>query len=64
MALGVWCAALFIVPTDNRTLLNLFWGVGGCIVAGLCIYGVSSFFIKSPELDSVMAAVKKGIRKK
>jgi len=64
MGLGVWWAALFIVPTDNRTLLNLFWGVGGCIAAGICIYGVFSFVIKSPELDSVMAEVKKGICKK
>ena len=64
MGLGVWGSTLFIVPTDNRTLLNLFLSVGGCIATGLCIYGVFSFVIKSPELDSVMAEVKKGIGKK
>jgi putative peptidoglycan lipid II flippase len=64
MGIGVWTAALAIVPVEGRTLSRLFWGVAGSIATGLCIYGAISYFLKSPELSSVLAEAKKGIRKK
>jgi len=36
----------------------------GSILTGLIIFGICSFLIKSPELLSVVAEVKRGISKK
>lgn len=64
MGAVVWTIALFIIPSDDRTLSNLFFGLMGTIVAGLILYGSFSFFINSPELEKVLAVARKGIRKR
>lgn len=64
MGLVVWATATVIVPTENWTLFRLLGGVAGSIAAGLCIYGVISYMVKSPELASVLAEAGKGIGKK
>ena len=43
-------------------LIGLFLGLMGSIFAGLVFYGSFSFFIRSPELENVLAVVKKSMR--
>ena len=63
MGMVVWLTAQIIVPMENKTLSGLLFGVTGSIAAGLCIYGAMSYAVKSPELNTVLAEVRKGIRK-
>ena len=39
-------------------------GLTGSILAGLIIFGICSYLIKSPELLNVVSEVKKGLSKK
>ena len=57
LAMGamVWALALFIIPSKEATLIALFGGLMGSILAGLVFYGAFSFFLKSPELEKVWA---------
>jgi putative peptidoglycan lipid II flippase len=64
MGIAVRVAALFMVPDINSTLPGLMGGVAGSIVIGLCIYGVGSYILKSPELSRVLIEVRRGIDKK
>ncbi|MDL1968264.1 MAG: oligosaccharide flippase family protein, partial [Deltaproteobacteria bacterium] len=62
MGAVVWAIALLIIPSEDKTLIGLFFGLMGSIFAGLVSYGFFSFFIKSPELEKVMAVVKRSMR--
>lgn len=62
MGAVVWGIALFVIPPGNRTLSGLFFGLMLSIVTGLVLYGALSFLIKSPELEKVLAAAKKGMK--
>ncbi len=64
MGIAVRMAALFMIPDKNSTLPGLIGGVAGSIAVGLCIYGVGSYMIKSPELSRVLVEAGKGIGKK
>jgi len=55
MGAMVWALALFIIPSKGATLTGLFFGLMGCILAGLVFYGAFSYFLKSPELRKVLA---------
>jgi putative peptidoglycan lipid II flippase len=64
MGLAVWTAAFIIVPAEDRTLSGLVWGLLGSMATGLCSYGAFSYFVRSPELGSVLAQARKGMWKK
>ena len=64
MGIAVHMAASFLIPDKSSTLPGLIGGVAGSIAVGLCIYGVGSYMIKSPELSRVLVLAGKGIGKK
>jgi putative peptidoglycan lipid II flippase len=64
MGIAVLMAASFMIPDKSSTLSGLIGGVAGSIGVGLCIYGASSYMIKSPELSRVLVEAWKGIGKK
>jgi len=64
MGVVVWLVAIIIIPENNEMGLHLLFGVMGSITCGLCIYGLVSYLMKSPELTGVLAEIKKGVLKK
>jgi len=63
MGMGVWASARTLIPLESRTFSGLLIGVAACIGIGLCIYGVTSFVLKSQELSRVLTEAARGIRK-
>jgi putative peptidoglycan lipid II flippase len=61
MGAVVWAIALLIIPSGDKTLISLFFGLMGSIFAGIVFYGSFSFFIRSPELDKILTVVKKSM---
>jgi len=57
MGAVVWAIALIVIPSTDATITSLFWGLTGSILAGVVLYVVFSFFLKSPELEKVLAMV-------
>ncbi|MBU0987279.1 MAG: murein biosynthesis integral membrane protein MurJ, partial [Proteobacteria bacterium] len=55
MGAVVWTIKLITIPSKDATLSGLFFGLTGSIVTGLAFYGFFSFFLKSPELNKVLA---------
>ena len=64
MGLGVWAVARLLVPTANESMGALMGGVAACVAAGLVIYGGFSYAVRTPELLSAMAELRKGIGRK
>ena len=64
MGIAVRMAVLFMVLDTNRTLPGLTGGVVGSIAVGLCVYGICSYMIKSPELRQMFIEAGRGIGKK
>ena len=64
MGVFVWVAANLLILPQGGTVMEQLLGLIGSIFAGLVVFGVCSFLIKSPELKSVVAEVKRGISKK
>jgi putative peptidoglycan lipid II flippase len=60
---AVWVVAAVIIPSEDRTIIELLLGLMGCILTGVCIYAGCAYFIKSPEIVSVFVAGRKGINK-
>jgi putative peptidoglycan lipid II flippase len=59
MGAVVWAIALLIIPSEDKTLISLFFGLMGSIFTGLVFYGFFSFFIRSPELEQVLSIVNR-----
>ena len=64
MGMGVWASARILIPQGSRAFSGLLIGVVACIGIGLCIYGVTSFVLKSQELSRVLTEAARGIRKR
>jgi putative peptidoglycan lipid II flippase len=64
MGVVVWGAVFVFIPPQGAAVLELLLGLIGCILTGLIVYGTCSYLMKSPELLSVVAEVKKGLSKK
>jgi putative peptidoglycan lipid II flippase len=64
MGFTVWATARSIIASESGTLTALLGGVAGSIAAGLFVYGAISYIVKSPELNSILAEVRRGIVKK
>ncbi|MEE4603080.1 MAG: lipid II flippase MurJ, partial [Desulfobacteraceae bacterium] len=64
MGIAVRMAVLFMVLDNSGTLPRLIGGVVGSIAVGLCVYGICSYMIKSPELRRIFIEAGRGIGKK
>ena len=64
MGIVVWGAVFVFIPPEGAAVMELLLGLIGCILTGLIVYGTCSYLMKSPELLSVVAEVKKGLSKK
>lgn len=64
MGIFVWIVANFLILPEGGTAIQQLLRLIGNIFIGLIIFGICSFLIKSPELQSVVAEVKRGISKK
>jgi putative peptidoglycan lipid II flippase len=62
MGMVVRASAGTLIPIESRTFSGLLMGVAACIGIGLCIYGVTSFVLKSPELSRLLTETARGIR--
>jgi len=63
MGCFVWGAARILIPDPGGKTVHLLLGLSGCVLAGLVVFGVLSYFFKSPELVGVITEVKKGVLK-
>ncbi|MGD9043917.1 MAG: murein biosynthesis integral membrane protein MurJ [Desulfobacterales bacterium] len=64
MGVVVWGTFSVFIPSEGGEVVELLLGLAGSIFTGLMIYGLCSYLIKSPELLSVAAEIKKGLSKK
>ena len=63
MGAVVWAVSVNMIRSGDGTLSSLLFWLMGSIIIGFLFYGAFSFLIKSPELNKVWVAVKKGVRK-
>jgi putative peptidoglycan lipid II flippase len=54
MGLVVWYVGSMVIPEGSSGLMGLFFGLFGCILAGILVYIGLSYLFKSPELGAVM----------
>lgn len=64
MGTAVWVAAQFLIPDQGTSFIALFAGVMACVAAGVAIFVVCSYGIKSTELGNMLAEIKMGIKRK
>ena len=64
MGAAVWIAARALIPTDGAAFIELLVGLLACMFAGLVVFGICSFGIKSPEFASMLSEIKIGINRK
>jgi len=62
MGMVVWASARALIPLESRSFAGLLIGVAASIGIGICIYGTTSFALKSQELSKVLTEAGKGIR--
>jgi putative peptidoglycan lipid II flippase len=62
MGIVVRASAGILIPQESRTFSGLLIGVVASIGIGVCIYGIISFVLKSPELSRVLTEAGRGIR--
>lgn len=61
MGAVVRASAGILIPTAGRTFAGLLIGVIASIGIGLCIYGATSYLLKSRELNRVLTEVARGL---
>ena len=59
MGAAVWAAALFIIPSEGGSLMDLFFGLVVSISIGLVLYGSFSLLLKSWKAGKVLAIIRK-----
>lgn len=60
MGAVVWAVAYGLIPSEGRSSYSLLSGLLVSIGAGILIYVILSFFIKSPELEAVKGLIMQG----
>jgi putative peptidoglycan lipid II flippase len=60
----VWIMAKFLIPSQGATTTGLFLGLTCSIAIGMIVYGSVSYFIKSPELESILSLQLKDSKRK
>jgi putative peptidoglycan lipid II flippase len=61
MGMGVWWAAGLVLPPGNTSTPGLLLGIIGSILAGILLYGLCAYFVRSPELETFIRIARKGI---
>lgn len=64
MGIGVRASADVLIPLENVTFSGLILGVAASVGLGIVIYGITSFVLRSRELNTVLAEIKKAVGKK
>jgi putative peptidoglycan lipid II flippase len=64
MSAVVWVAAKILIPAQGASFLALVAGVMACVAAGLAIFWGCSYGVRSPELGTMLAEIKKSINRK
>jgi putative peptidoglycan lipid II flippase len=59
MGCAVWIGARMVLPAAGGSALGLLAGLVGIILAGIVLYGISAFFLKSTELKEVFTVFSK-----
>ena len=54
----VWYVSIHLIPAQNSTLTELLSGIAVSVTMGAIVFGLSAFFLKSPEFASVFEIVK------
>jgi len=62
MGLVVWYLGSVVIPDVSVGLKGLFFGLFGCILAGILVYTGLSYLFKSPELGAVLEIAGKRAR--
>ena len=60
----VWGVSLVLIPQPGGRTLELLLGLSGCVITGVVVFGIFSYYLKSPEFVSFVAEAKKGLIKK
>ncbi|MDM8553041.1 murein biosynthesis integral membrane protein MurJ, partial [Desulfobacterales bacterium HSG2] len=63
MGFIVWIIAFLIFSPEDHTFFGLFSRITVSIISGTVLYGFFSFLTKSRELQEVLAAAGKGVKK-
>jgi putative peptidoglycan lipid II flippase len=63
MGIGVRASAEVLIPPENVTFSGLILGVAASVGFGIVIYGITSFVLRSRELNTVLAEIKKAVGK-
>jgi putative peptidoglycan lipid II flippase len=64
MGIFVWAVSNLLILPEGGTTIQQLLRLMGSIFTGLVVFGICSLLIKSPELQSVVAEVKRGTSKK
>jgi putative peptidoglycan lipid II flippase len=63
MGICIWQISLNVISYENSSFLKLFFGITGSITAGILIYWLLSFILKSQELEYLMVTTgRSGIK--
>ncbi len=60
MGMAVHLMAGYVIPDHSGGTIRLLAGLVACIIAGIGVFGLASFYSKNPELHKVLALSKKG----
>jgi ribosomal protein S9 len=60
----VWAVARLLIETEGGGFTGQLAAIAVCVMIGLVVFGVCSYFTRSPEFANVVAEIKKGIGKK
>jgi len=63
MSAVIWSAGRWVLPLSGKNFSVLFIGLIASIVAGIAAYGVLSYLLKSPELETLRHMVVKGVNR-
>jgi putative peptidoglycan lipid II flippase len=64
MGVVVWITAVYLISPEYEKLSELIFGLSASILMGLLLYGIFSFLVRSPELESILSIVRKGLRRR
>lgn len=63
MGVGVGFTGMHLIPGGQGSSVGLLFGLTGSIFSGLILYGCCSRILKSPELESILGMIRKGVKR-
>lgn len=61
MGFGVRITGDLLLPAGNGSSVALLFGIIGSILTGVLLYGLCAYFVRSPELESMIDIFRRGI---